>query len=158
MTCPPGEHACGDHSLYEREGSTVARAGSARLSNYRIYDAGHVERFAFIRHCRSLDMALDEIRVLFAAQGRPSKSCEAVNQVLDEHIGHVWRTESRNSKRPKQLVAPSQCSQERDVAHCGILLSGLSQASAGTQVAHNQHVFNPWTPSLIAARRLCSRP
>ena len=85
-------------------------------------------------------MALDEIRVLLRLKEDPSKSCEAVNQVLDEHIGHVAHRIQELKALQKQLVAlRSQCSQERDVAHCGIL-SGLSQASAGTQVAHNQHV------------------
>ncbi|MEN9395594.1 MAG: Cd(II)/Pb(II)-responsive transcriptional regulator [Pseudomonadota bacterium] len=124
--------------FYEREGLLPEPARTA--GNYRIYDAGHVERLAFIRHCRSLDMALDEIRVLLRLKEDPSKSCEAVNQVLDEHIGHVAHRIQELKALQKQLVAlRSQCSQERDVAHCGIL-SGLSQASAGTQVAHNQHV------------------
>ena len=124
--------------FYEREGLLPEPARTA--GNYRIYDAGHVERLAFIRHCRSLDMALDEIRVLLRLKEDPSKSCEAVNQVLDERIGHVAHRIQELKALQKQLVAlRSQCSQERDVAHCGIL-SGLSQASAGTQVAHNQHV------------------
>ena len=38
--------------FYEREGLLPEPARTA--GNYRIYDAGHVERLAFIRHCRSL--------------------------------------------------------------------------------------------------------
>jgi DNA-binding transcriptional MerR regulator len=37
---------------------------AARDNNYRVYTAAHAERLAFIRHCRNLDMALDEIRSL----------------------------------------------------------------------------------------------
>lgn len=124
--------------FYEREGLLPEPARTA--GNYRIYDPHHVERLAFIRHCRSLDMALDEIRVLLRLKEDPGKSCEAVNQVLDEHIGHVAHRIQELKALQKQLVAlRSQCSQERDVANCGIL-SGLSQASAGTHAAHNQHV------------------
>jgi DNA-binding transcriptional MerR regulator len=37
-----------------------ARSGG----NYRLYGAEHVKHLQFIRHCRSLDMTLDEIRTL----------------------------------------------------------------------------------------------
>ena len=73
--------------FYEREGLLPEPARTA--GNYRIYDAGHVQQLAFIRHCRALDMALDEIRVLLRLKEDTSKSCEAVNQVLDEHIQYL---------------------------------------------------------------------
>jgi Cd(II)/Pb(II)-responsive transcriptional regulator len=73
--------------FYEREGLLPAPARSA--SNYRHYEAGHVQRLQFIRRCRSLDMALDEIRALLALAARPQAGCEAVNALLDEHIQHV---------------------------------------------------------------------
>ncbi len=47
---------------YEREGLLPAAPRSD--GNYRIYGREHAERLAFIRHCRTLDMTLDEIRVL----------------------------------------------------------------------------------------------
>ena len=47
---------------YEREGLLPPPARSQ--GNYRQYDTTHVERLSFIRHCRSLDMTLDEIRAL----------------------------------------------------------------------------------------------
>lgn len=106
--------------FYEREGLLPEPARTA--SNYRIYDAHHVERLAFIRHCRSLDMALDEIRVLLSLKEAPNESCEAVNHVLDEHIEHVAQRIRELKALQKQLVAlRSQCAQARDVAHCGIL-------------------------------------
>lgn len=48
--------------FYEREELLPVTPRSE--GNYRIYGAVHTERLAFIRHCRSLDMALDEIGVL----------------------------------------------------------------------------------------------
>ena len=47
---------------YEREG-LLPVAGRTH-GNYRVYDDSHVQRLSFIRHCRCLDMTLDEIRVL----------------------------------------------------------------------------------------------
>ena len=71
---------------YEREG-LLPRAARTE-GNYRIYDAVHLERLAFIRRCRSLDMTLDEIRVLLCFRDRPLESCKDVNTLLDAHIDH----------------------------------------------------------------------
>lgn len=45
---------------YEHEG--LLPEPERTESNYRIYGEVHAERLAFIRHCRSLDMTLDETR------------------------------------------------------------------------------------------------
>lgn len=124
--------------FYEREGLLPEPARTA--GNYRIYDAHHVERLAFIRRCRSLDMALDEIRELLTLKEAPNESCEAVNQVLDEHIAHVAQRIQELKALQKQLVSlRGQCAQARDVAHCGIL-NGLSQGGAVPQPTSHQHV------------------
>ncbi|MBT9503447.1 MAG: Cd(II)/Pb(II)-responsive transcriptional regulator [Burkholderiaceae bacterium] len=73
--------------FYEREGLIPAPGRSA--GNYRQYEESHVQRLIFIRRCRSLDMALDEIRALLRFIDRPGADCGEVNQVLDDHIGHV---------------------------------------------------------------------
>ena len=54
---------------YEREQLLPEPARSA--SNYRLYTQAHVERLAFIRHCRALDMPLNDIRQLIALLGNP---------------------------------------------------------------------------------------
>ena len=54
---------------YEREGLLPAPARSE--GNYRIYEAAHVDRLLFIRHCRRLDMTQDEIR------GRPHRGARS---------------------------------------------------------------------------------
>ena len=58
-------------------------------SNYRQYNDQHADRLKFVRHCRSLDMTLDEIRVLLQFRDAPESNCGEVNRLLDEHIGHV---------------------------------------------------------------------
>ena len=124
--------------FYEREG--LLPKPSRTTSNYRIYEGLHVERLAFIRHCRSLDMALDEIRALLALQAAPNESCEAVNNVLDDHIEHVAQRIRELTALKKQLVAlRGQCAQAKDVAHCGIL-SGLGQGETLEQQTARQHV------------------
>ena len=47
---------------YERE-SLLPKVRRS-LGNYRVYEAADAARLLFIRHCRRLDMTLDEIRLL----------------------------------------------------------------------------------------------
>ncbi|MEY1661005.1 Cd(II)/Pb(II)-responsive transcriptional regulator [Isoalcanivorax beigongshangi] len=107
--------------------------------NYRSYQAEHEGRLHFIRQCRALDMSLDEVRALLALRDRPEQGCDAVNQVIDEHIRHVEdrvRELSQLAAQLRQLRA--RCSVVDRAEDCGILQE-LSQASAEVTVA-GQHV------------------
>ena len=73
--------------FYEREGLLPAPARST--GNYRQYTPVHAERLAFIRHCRNLDMTMDEIRQLLRFRDAPEGDCGQVDALLDEHIEHV---------------------------------------------------------------------
>lgn len=66
--------------FYERE---VLREAPARESlNHRIYAERHLERLRFIRHSRSLDIPLPEIRELLAFVAAPSQSCSQVDACI----------------------------------------------------------------------------
>ena len=124
---------------YEREG-LLARAPRSD-GNYRIYDAAHVERLNFIRHCRALDMTLAEIRELLRLQQASGDDCAEVNELLDAHIEHVAVRirELRHLQRDLKALR-EQCAAPRDVAHCGIL-NGLAQGPAEADVtSHAAHV------------------
>jgi Cd(II)/Pb(II)-responsive transcriptional regulator len=114
---------------YEREG--LLPAAPRTEANYRIYGDAHLERLAFIRHCPSLDMTLDEIRVLLRFKDDPDADCGDVNALLDEHIGHVAARIRSLRQLEKQLKALRlQCAGAEGAAHCGIL-GGLSQVAGG---------------------------
>src|SRR5580704_19619749 len=72
---------------YEREGLLLEPARSE--GNYRLYTDIHVKRLQFIRHCRVLDMTLEEIQNLLRFRDAPDENCSEVNALLDEHIEHV---------------------------------------------------------------------
>lgn len=113
--------------FYERE--ALLATAQRTSGNFRIYDASHVERLAFIRHCRSLDMTLDEIRVLLDFKDQPGRSCEEVNTLLDAHIGHVATRIKELRALQKQLrVLREQCGAAQAGQECGIL-HGLSEGS-----------------------------
>ena len=106
--------------FYEREGLLPEAPRTA--SNYRVYGADHAERVAFIRHCRSLDMALSEIRTLLRFRESPQDDCAGVNGLLDEHIGHVSRRIAELRELETQLHAlRQQCSDPASAHGCGIL-------------------------------------
>ena len=112
---------------YEREG--LLPEASRSVANYRIYDESHVERLAFIRHCRSLDMTLGEIRTLLHFKDESSEDCGEVNALLDEHIGHVaTRIRELKALQIQLKVLRQQCASGQDATKCGIL-SGLEKAA-----------------------------
>lgn len=114
--------------FYEREGLLPAPARTE--ANYRIYGQPHVERLLFIRHCRSLDMTLDEIRRLLHFKDNPQENCGGVNVLLDEHIGHVTQRVKELRQLEKQLKElRALCSEVDSSDQCGILRE-LAQSPA----------------------------
>lgn len=113
--------------FYEREG--ILPEPEREASGYRRYGEQHVQRLLFVRHCRSLDMSLGEVWVLLRFMDAPEEGCGEVNQVLDEHIGHVSRRIKELRLLEKQLKELRQrCGDERTADQCGIL-AGLSEAA-----------------------------
>lgn len=128
---------------YEREGLLAAPARTE--GNFRIYLDAHAERLSFIRHCRSLDMALDEIRALAHFKDAPTENCDNVNKLLDAHIGHVAARIRELHALKKQLKSlRERCREVRDAAHCGILneLSQIPHDGPTTGVGHLRGVHS----------------
>lgn len=113
---------------YEREGLMPQAPRSE--GNYRIYGPEHVERLAFVRHCRSLDMSLHEIRGLLRFRDEPQAACGGVDALLDEHIGHVATRIRELRLLQRQLKAlRQQCAGTGESGLCGIL-NQLAEASS----------------------------
>jgi Cd(II)/Pb(II)-responsive transcriptional regulator len=115
--------------FYEREG--LIPAARRAENNYRVYTSTHAERLAFIRHCRNLDMTLDEIRALLRLRDEPLHDCGEVNALLDEHIGHVVQRIRELRALEKELkTLRALCASPHSVEECGIL-NELDSASGG---------------------------
>lgn len=109
---------------YENEG--LLAKPSRSNGNYRLYSEDHVERLQFIRHCRSLDMTLSEIRALLRFRDAPDENCGEVTILLDEHIGHVTSRIGELRSLQRQLRSlRGLCLKSQAAAQCGIL-QGLS--------------------------------
>jgi Cd(II)/Pb(II)-responsive transcriptional regulator len=122
---------------YEHEGLLPAPARSD--GNYRLYGASHVERLQFIRHCRSLDMTLDEIRSLLSFRDAPEQSCSAVNELLDKHIDHVATRIQDLQALQKQLKSlRSLCHSTQAAKDCEILQT-LANSDGGVPANLGTH-------------------
>ena len=105
---------------YERIGLLAPPQRSA--NNYRTYGERHAERLQFIRHCRALDMGLDEIRLLLGARDQPDSDCTDVNAVLDRHIERVADKIAELAALERQLKQLRGCCVSTQASHaCGIL-------------------------------------
>jgi Cd(II)/Pb(II)-responsive transcriptional regulator len=113
--------------FYEREGLLEEPARTA--SGYRSYDDRHLARLSFIRHLRSLDIPLPEVRQLLDFAASPTASCGRVNDLLDEHIELVKRRLAALRALEKQLVALRQTCHGDASSPCAILESFKSAAS-----------------------------
>lgn len=130
--------------FYERE--RLLSAPERTEANYRVYEPQHAERLTFIRHCRSLDMTLDEIRSLLRFKDSPEDNCAGVNDLLEDHIGHVAQRirELRHLERQLKSLR-DKCGEVDAAASCGILkeLSSESPASlvkgSGLRHVHGTH-------------------
>lgn len=106
--------------FYERSGLLPSPERSS--GNYRLYDEQHVERLVFIRHCRLLDLSLDEIQALLELRGAPEKSCSEVNGILDRHLLQVGRRIAELGWLQTQLKRlRARCRPARSVRQCRIL-------------------------------------
>ncbi|WP_326542088.1 Cd(II)/Pb(II)-responsive transcriptional regulator [Pseudorhodoferax sp.] len=123
---------------YERAG--LLPAAPRTEGNYRDYADAHVQRLSFIRHCRALDMALDEIRTLLQFQDAPGGDCTGVNALLDAHIGHVAQRIRELRALERQLHAlRGQCRDAHPTEDCGILKS-LGEEPAPRVHARTRHL------------------
>jgi Cd(II)/Pb(II)-responsive transcriptional regulator len=110
---------------YEHESLLPDAARTA--SNYRTYEERHVRRLAFIRHCRCLDMTLDEIRLLLRYTDAPGEDCGPVDQLLDAHIEHVVTRIKELKALERELRELRRCC-DAPGTQCGIL-GGLERGA-----------------------------
>ena len=116
---------------YEREG--LLPEPPRTTANYRVYTEAHVQRLAFIRRCRSLDMTLDEVRALLRFIDAPGPDCVGVNALLDAHIGHVTHRIAELRRLEKELrQLRAQCHAVGEGDACGIL-KGLAESPMSTK-------------------------
>lgn len=120
---------------YERAG--LLPAPSRSEGNYRQYGESDAERLLFIRHCRSLDMSLDDIRTLQHFQAEPGLACDEINAMLDRHLFQTEQQIQSLQRLQKQLkTLRDACHSHLTARQCGILQNLQSAASNSECVCH----------------------
>lgn len=114
----------------------------ARLdSGYRDYRQSHLDRLLFIRRCRNLDMAQDEIRELIRFADQPDADCSQVDALLARHLNHVRERLRELASLEETLEQLQQaCSQGRTVSECGILGGLTAESGEQSPADHHNHV------------------
>lgn len=107
-------------------------------NNYRIYRKTHLERLAFIRNCRALEMSHDEIRTLITIMDNDSNQREhtSAHHILESHLHHIDERIEELTALRKQLVNLQLHCHPSDES-CGILqeLAGM-EVKAKTNKNH----------------------
>ena len=123
---------------YEREGLLDAPARTG--SGYRAYGPEHLERLNFVRHCRSLDMPLAEVKRLLELSGEKGISCDEVNALVRAHLARVQAKRKSLEDLERKLAAlNAQCESGHRVADCGILEELIHAAHGEACACHPAH-------------------
>jgi Cd(II)/Pb(II)-responsive transcriptional regulator len=123
--------------FYEKTGLLPAPA--RRGNGYRTYGAEHLERLAFIRHCRSLDMSLADIRRLLELLEKPATECTDANVLVRTQLERVRARIASLTALERQLQQlDRRCSSPANAAHCGILAELVHAAHGEACVCHSE--------------------
>lgn len=121
---------------YERDGLLPPPARAA--NGYRQYGPAQLERLAFIRHCRALDMPLSDIRRLLDFLAHPELACNDINHLVDTQLARVQARLRSLSALEKQLQSLRQrCDHDHAAGDCGILQELVAAAHGEACARHD---------------------
>jgi Cd(II)/Pb(II)-responsive transcriptional regulator len=107
---------------YEREGLLSAPERSE--GNFRLYSDKSLKELEFVKHCRNLDIPLNDIKRLIELKNKPEESCSSVNVLINQQLGLVNKRikELKALKKELQHMA-STCNSDNTIEACGIIKS-----------------------------------
>jgi Cd(II)/Pb(II)-responsive transcriptional regulator len=121
--------------FYEKQG--LLPPPVRQPNGYRSYGPEHLERLAFVRHCRALDMPLAEIKRLLDFVAHPAADCGDVDRLVAEQLARVRARLKSMRALEKQLTAlRAQCNSQSSAAKCGILHELVAAAHGEGCVCH----------------------
>ena len=120
---------------YEREG--LLPPPTRRANGYRAYGKSHLERLAFVRHCRALDMPLAEVRRLLEFVEHPARDCGDIDRLIDEHLARVRaRLDSMRALERQLAQLRQRCDAKHATGECGILHELVAAAHGEACACH----------------------
>jgi DNA-binding transcriptional MerR regulator len=122
---------------YEREGLLEAPVREA--NGYRSYGKRQLERLAFIRHCRALDIPLVDIRRLIVFLDRPGEDCGDIDRLIEAQLVRVRaRLESMRALEKQLTKLRQSCGMRHATADCGILSELVAAAHGESCICHGE--------------------
>jgi len=124
--------------FYEKSGLLPAPARSD--NGYRAYGQEHLERLAFIRHCRALDMPLADVKLLLDSLNTTDPArLAAVDGLIDDQLAKV-RARLASMRALEQQLGALKARCDADHAHhgCGILTELVAAARGEAHACHHE--------------------
>lgn len=105
-----------------------------RLSNgYRTYNEKNLEEIKFIKHCRSLDIPLVEIKSLMLLREN-TNDCSDANQIIKKNMDLIEEKIKDLNLLYKQLKSLSgRCKNKGPSKNCGIVKSLIADSKKRTK-------------------------
>lgn len=105
---------------YEKEGLLYPPSRSE--GNFRLYDKKALKELEFIKHCRSLDISLSDIKTLLELKNRPEESCSSINDLIAKQLDLVnQRIKELKVLKSELQIMRKACSSDNTVERCGIM-------------------------------------
>lgn len=105
---------------YEKEG--LLNPPSRSEGNFRLYDEKALKELEFVKHCRSLDIPLSDIKTLLELKNRPEESCSSINNLIANQLGLVnQRIKELKVLKSELQIMEKACSTDNTVERCGIM-------------------------------------
>ncbi|QOL25415.1 Cd(II)/Pb(II)-responsive transcriptional regulator [Thalassotalea euphylliae] len=105
---------------YEKEG--LLNPPSRSEGNFRLYDEKALKELEFVKHCRSLDIPLSDIKTLVELKNKPEESCSSVNNLIANQLELVnQRIKELKVLKSELQIMKKACSSDNTVERCGIM-------------------------------------
>ncbi len=120
---------------YEKAGLLPDPARSA--NGYRAYGPAHLERLAFIRHCRALDIPLADVKRLLEFVAHPDADCGDIDRLIDAQLVRVQARLKSMQALERQLASlRGRCGASHVAGECGILHELVAAARGEACACH----------------------
>jgi Cd(II)/Pb(II)-responsive transcriptional regulator len=120
---------------YERE--ALLAAPQRQANGYRVYGKQQLERLAFIRHCRALDIPLADIRRLIDFLDQPGGDCLDIDRLIEAQLVRVQaRLQSMRALEQQLTELRKRCDSRHATTECGILHELVAAAHGEACVCH----------------------
>jgi Cd(II)/Pb(II)-responsive transcriptional regulator len=120
---------------YERE--KLLAPPQRQANGYRVYGKQQLERLAFIRHCRALDIPLADIRRLIDFLDQPGGDCGDIDRLIEAQLARVQaRLQSMRALERQLTELRTRCDSRHTMTECGILHELVAAAHGEACVCH----------------------